>query len=313
MMEVQNAAPDIAVTAITHRSTRSRRARGLIPYTFLAPAVALNILVMAGPTLASIILAFTHWTGIGNPTWAGFYNFQQILGDPKVINAIINNIKWMGIFLTVPIIMALAAASLLTVVKSGQLFYRAIFFLPVVIATVVSAHIWMGIYSPFFGLGNTLVQYGFGWANQDWLGQSSTALYAVAFVDNWHWWGFLVVVFLSSMHQVDPQLYDAAQVDGASFLRMFWHVTLPSIRPTLGFIFLMTIIWSFLAFDFVFIMTQGGPGYATQLLSVRVWQAAFTEFDAGYASAVALCMSVIMLAVIGGYWVFRRHFEESFG
>jgi len=99
-------------------------------------------------------------------------------------------------------------------------------------------------------------------------------------------------------------------VDGATRLRLFWHVTLPSIRPTLTFIVLMTIIWSFLAFDFVFIMTQGGPGYATQLLAIRVWQAAFTEFEAGYASAIALCLSAICIAVIAGYWVLRRRVEE---
>lgn len=290
---------------------RLRLRRRMLPWAYVAPALLLNLLVMAGPSLSSIYFAFTHWNGVGSPAWVGLDNFRRIGTDEKVQNAIANNIKWMAIFLTVPIVLALIASSLLITVRRGQLIYRTLYFVPVVIATVVSAHLWSGIYSPFFGLGTVLDGWGWHWANQDWLGQSDTALYSVAFVDNWHWWGFLVVVFLSAMHQVDPTLYEAARVDGASRLRLFWHVTLPGIRPTLAFIFLMTIIWSFLAFDFVFIMTGGGPGYATQLLSIRVWQAAFTEFDAGYASAIALCLSAICLSVIGGYWLLRHRLEEN--
>lgn len=292
------------------RRSAAQRRRALVPWLFVAPALVLNLIVMAGPSLSSAYFSFTSWNGLGTPTWVGLDNFRQIAADQKVLTAIVNNVKWMALFLTVPILMALVASSLLASTRRGQLLYRTIYFIPVVIATVVSAHVWMGIYSPLFGISNVLNSWGLHWANQDWLGQSTTALYSVAFVDNWHWWGFLVVVFLSAMHQVDPALYEAARVDGANRLRLFWHVTLPSIRPTLTFIVLMTIIWSFLAFDFVFIMTQGGPGYATQLLAIRVWQAAFTEFDAGYASAIALCLSAICIAVIAGYWVLRRRVEE---
>jgi raffinose/stachyose/melibiose transport system permease protein len=183
--------------------------------------------------------------------------------------------------------------------------------MPYIIATVVAAHLWIGIYAPFFGLGTVLDGWGLHWANQDWLGQENTALASVAVANMWTFWGFLVVIFLSAMQQVDPSLYEAGRVDGASRPSLLWHVTLPAIRPTLAFMLMMIIVWSFLVFDFVYVMTGGGPGYASQVLALRVYQAAFNEFDAGYASTIALCMSVFCIVIILVYWRLRRWIEAD--
>ncbi|GAA1018520.1 hypothetical protein Aple_081210 [Acrocarpospora pleiomorpha] len=138
------------------------------------------------------------------------------------------------------------------------------------------------------------------------LGDGRLALGAVAFINNWQWWGFLVVIFLAAMQSIEPSLYEAAQMDGAGSWREFWHITLPSIRPTFMFLSLMTVIWSFLVFDYIYILTQGGPAGATDVLSTVMYRAAFSEQQAGYASAIGVILALISAATVGGYLYLRR-------
>ena len=115
--------------------------------------------------------------------------------------------------------------------------------------------------------------------DQAFLGDPDTVLPAIAFVDNWHWWGFLMVLFLAAMQNIPPDLYEAARLDGASRWQEFRDVTMPGIRPTLVFMILMTTIWSFLTFDYIWILTQGGPAGASEVLAVLVHKHAFRSFE----------------------------------
>ena len=126
----------------------------------------------------------------------------------------------------------------------------------------------------------------------------------MGFVDNWHWWGFLMVLFLAGMQNIPPDLYESARLDGASRWQEFRDVTLPGIRPTLIFMILMTTIWSFLTFDYIWILTQGGPAGASEVLAVLVFKEAFRKFNAGYASAIGLTMSLFVGCVIAIFQCF---------
>jgi raffinose/stachyose/melibiose transport system permease protein len=138
------------------------------------------------------------------------------------------------------------------------------------------------------------------------LGNKTLALPSVAFVDNWHFWGFLVVLFLSAMQSVDTELYEAARVDGASRWQEFRYVTLPGIRPTLVFVMLMVIVWSLLVFDYIWILTQGGPAGATEVVATILYKNAFARFDAGYAAAMGITMSFLSGFVVLGFFALRR-------
>jgi len=138
------------------------------------------------------------------------------------------------------------------------MFYRVIFFIPYVIASVVNAQIWRNILSPTMGIGPWLASKGLTFADIKFFGDQYIVLYSIAFVDLWHWWGFLVVLYLAAMQSVDRELYEAARIEGAGRWDEFRHITLHGIRPTLVFTLLMTTIWSFLIFDYVYILTQGG-------------------------------------------------------
>ena len=280
--------------------------RKVVPWLFVLPILLINVAVVFGPALSAVYYAMTDWRGIGAAEWVGLENFRRLLGDGGFRNAFRNNVIWLAMFLTVPIAMALAAASLLAPLRRGALFFRMTLFIPYVLPSVITASLWRTLMSPDRGLGAQLEDWGIPGLNRAFLGDPDTVLPAIGFVDNWHWWGFLMVLFLASMQNIPPDLYEAARLDGAGRWAEFRDVTLPGIRPTLVFMLLMTTIWSFLTFDYIWILTQGGPAGASEVLAVLVFKEAFRNFNAGYASALGLTMSFFVGIVIAIFLVLRR-------
>ena len=281
--------------------------RTIVPWLFLLPLLLLNGVVVLAPSLGSALYAFTDWSGIGDAKFVGLANFQRMLQDRVFYTAFLNNLKFTLIFLTVPVAMGLLGAGLLAPIKRFQLFYRAAFFIPYVLASIVNAQIWKSILHPVAGVGAWLANsYSWDWANVRFFGNREIVLYSIAFVDNWHWWGFLLVIYLAAMQGVDADLYDAARVEGASGWQQFRDVTIPGIRPTLVFTLLMTTIWSMLTFDYVYILTRGGPAHASEVLATMVYSAAFSSFEVGYAAAIALTMSFYCGLVVLGFVILRR-------
>lgn len=275
-----------------------RRRRALIGWAFMLPLVAVNALVVLGPSLAAGYFSLTDWSGIGRAHWVGLDNYRELAADPEFGAALWHNLLWTAFFLVVPMAMGLFGAFALTRIRRGRLLLRVVFFVPYIVASVVTSAIWKNLLSPQLGIGRVL--------HLNVLGNIHLALPAVEIVNNWAWWGFLVVVFLAAMRDVNPNLYEAAALDGAGAFGQFWHVTLPSIRPTFLFLGLMTIIWSFLSFDYVYVLTQGGPAGSTDLLSTLLYRDAFGELRAGYASAIGMVMALISAVVVIGYLTVRK-------
>ena len=165
---------------------------------------------------------------------------------------------------------------------------------------VESRSVWQGmIYSPLTGIAGLVTRAGFPVPNP--LTQPSTALYGIAVVDLWHWWGFLCVIFFAALRQVPQEQIEAARIEGASFWQMLRYVLLPGIRPTITLMMIMTIIWSFLVFDFVYILTQGGPAFSSEVLSTLAYRSAFYDLAVGKAAAVAVVISLFGLATTAVY------------
>jgi raffinose/stachyose/melibiose transport system permease protein len=280
---------------------------GFIAWLFMLPLVAINLLVILGPSIASVYYSLTDWDGLGAAKFIGLQNYQRMLGDSEFQQALLHNIIWTVIFLTVPIAMGLLGAFLLSQITRFQMFFRVVYFIPYMVASVVNASIWQDLLNPDRGIGGALAKIGIPFLKDIYFfGDQRYALGAVAFVDNWHFWGFLVVLFLAAMQAVDTTLYEAARIDGANRWQQFYNVTLPGIRPTLVFMVLMILIWSLVVFDYIFIITQGGPGGATEVVSTLLYKNAFSRNDAGYAAAMGLSMTFISAIVVGGYFYLRR-------
>jgi raffinose/stachyose/melibiose transport system permease protein len=270
------------------------------------PILLLNLIVIIIPSIFSIYIAFTDWSGYGDPVFSGLKNFQALFQDRVFFKALGNNLIWTGVFLTVPIVMGLTGAYLLAGIKRGQIFYRLVFFIPYVISSVVNTQIWRFMFNPRSGIGAWLAERGIPILDFAVLGNRETALFGVAFVDNWHFWGFLVVIYLAAMAAVDTELYEVARLDGASRFQQFRFITLPSIRPTLVFTILMIIIWSSLTFDYIYILTQGGPAHASEVMSTFLYDQAFARFEVGYSAAVGVMMTIWVMITVGIFVILRK-------
>lgn len=290
---------------------KRRRPRSLTPWLFLLPLLLINVLVIIGPSIATIYYSFTNWTGTGAAKFIGFANYTTAFHDPDLHQALLHNLIWFVLFLTFPTLLGLLAAYLLSQIRRFQMLFRTIFFIPYVMASVVNAFIWQALLNPTNGIGVALGHLGIPWfGHAAFFGDTTLALPSVNFVVDWHWWGFLAVIYLAAMQSVDPDLYDAAKVDGASRWHEFRYITIPGILPTLVFMFLMTVVWSLKVFDYIYIITRGGPGGASQVVSTLMYDDIFTKFEAGYAAAIGLSMSFVVGAVLVVYFYLRRRGSE---
>lgn len=284
-----------------------RRRRAVIAWAFMLPLIIVNVVVIVAPSLESVYYSFTDWSGVGGAHFVGFANYTAMFTSSNFWQAMFHNVLWTAFFLVVPMTMGLLGAFLLSRIRRFQILFRVIYFIPYILATIISAVVWENLLSPTNGVSVGLVSLGIhALANVNFLGDPHLALGSVAFVNNWQWWGFLVVMFLAAMQGTNPALYEAARLDGASSWQEFRFVTLPSIRPTLMFLALMTIIWSFLIFDYIYIMTQGGPAGATQVVGTLLYQEAFNDQAAGYASAMGLMLGFISVIVVVAFTRLRK-------
>ncbi len=289
---------------INNRSWRRHTFQG---WLFLMPLMVSTIVVIVLPTLATVGFSLTDWSGFGEVTFIGLENFRQLATDASFLQSLKHAVIWTVIFLTAPIFMGLLGAVLLSQAGRLQTLFKLVYFIPVTLASVINAHIWRSLYDPFRGVGAVLEGLGIPFlANVAFLGEKNLALYAVAWVDVWRWWGFLVVVFLAAMQAINPELYDSAKVDGASYWLEFRHVTLPGIRVTLLFVVLITIVGSLNVFDYVYILTQGGPAGATEVPVTLLYKSAFQKYEAGYAAAIGTTMSFLSGLVLAGYLLLQR-------
>lgn len=277
-------------------------------HLLVAPAVLLSAMVVLVPGILTAVAAFTDWNGISlNPNWIGFANFTDILSDPVFQTALEDNLKWALMFATIPVAVALAAAFLLLHRPKTRTLFQVVFLIPYVLAAITNAILWLNIiYNPVTGLWGYLETHGIVGASP--LSDVNSALYAVAAVDMWHFWGFLTVIYLAALRQTPPDQLEAAVVEGANGRQLFRHVYLPNLGPTLMLMFVMIMIFSFLSFDYIYLLTGGGPAHASEVLSTYAYTFAFSSYEFGKAAAVGIIMSVFGL-VCAVFYVFLSRRE----
>ena len=284
--------------------------RHIVPWLFLFPVLALNLLVMLGPSVGSLYYAFTDWKGMGAANWVGLDNFRRMFQDELLAKAFRNNIKWLAMALVVPPTLALVVATMLSEIRRGQRLLRAIYYLPLVISTAVAAQAWLGIYHPMFGVVPWLRNLGLESLRIRLLGNPRLALYLVFIASVWKSWGFPMVMFLAAMQQIPTELYESAIIDGATRFQQFRYITIPSIRPTIVLVLVFTLIGSMLVFDYIYIMTGGGPSNSTEVIALRMFTYAFNRYEAGYGAAIGVTLTLwSALVTLGFLWLRRLGWE----
>jgi raffinose/stachyose/melibiose transport system permease protein len=286
------------LTSATRKPVKSssRPKQQFVGFYFVLPALLLYAIFFLYPFFRTIYLSMTEWNGVVAPVFTGLKNYKRLLGDSQMWSSLGNNVIWVILGTAAPIIIGLFLSVVLWSGARGSLFFRTIYFLPVVVSPVIIGVIWNWIYNPLFGILNrTLRNIGLGNLAKGWLGEPSTALYAVLVTAIWSYIGFCVVVLYSGLQKVDSQLVDAAKIDGANAWTRFRHVIIPQISSVLTMVLVYTVIGGFNVFDLVWIMTRGGPANASEVIATYTYGKAFQENEVGYGAALSMVMTVIAL------------------
>jgi multiple sugar transport system permease protein len=289
------------------------RRKALWGMALVAPNVAGLFFFFGLPVLMAFWTSFQNWNGIKPPRFVGLDNFRYLLDDPKFEQALTNTLKLIGLTMPLEIILALSVAILLNQPLRGRSLLRLIYFVPVVTSTVAAAVVWTSLFQPRYGLLSQILG-PVGLGETKWLVEPGLVLIPIAVVTIWQRLGFDMVIFLAGLQAIPGVLYEAALIDGANRWQRFRHVTLPMLSPTTFLVMILATISGFQIFDQVYVITlrtvPGGVGGSATTLTYYLYRTAFTNSQLGYASAVALALFAIILAVtvfqlvIQRYWVY---------
>jgi multiple sugar transport system permease protein len=285
--------------------------RDLGAWGFVGPVVLGTLIFNVAPVLPSLVLGFTDWTGMSKPHWIGLQNYTDMVRSDVWWGSLGRTFVYMLGTVFGGYVASLALAVLVDRNLFGVKFFRTLFFAPVVTSGVAVGMTWRWLLNTNFGLVNSMLK-SMGIYGPRWLGDSNLAMLSVIVVSVWHGMGYFMVIFLAGLQGIPDSLYDSADIDGASGLQKFLRITFPLLSPISFFVIVLSVINAFRTFDIIFVMTQGGPGFATSVYMFALWQEAFHFFKMGYASAMALVLFVIIASItlvqwkLSEKWVFYR-------
>ncbi len=270
-------------------------------YLLIAPALLISISIIVIPGIMTFVYSFTDWNGLSpDINFIGFQNFVELFQDNVFYKAILNNIVWVIMFLTIPVCIGMLSACLLLNCRRTRSIYQVAFLIPYILAPAVNAMLWLNVmFSPIAGVIGALKGMGFDISSP--LSNMKTAIYACAGVDIWHYWSYLSVIYLAALRQVPMDQVEAAKVEGCNSWQLFRYVYLPNIKPTVSLMFVMITIGSFLAFDYIKLLTGGGPAHSTEVLGTYAYNLAFGQMKVGKAAAAGLFISFFGLIASAVY------------
>lgn len=284
------------ITAVRRKSRLSIRTReALWAYLFLSPWILGFVIFLAGPMVASLYFSFTEYKVVKAPVWIGLANYTRMFRDNLFYHSLRVTATYTLFSVPLGIVAGLALASLLNQAKRFGGVFRTVFYLPSVISGVAVAIVFAWIFNYRFGVLNYFLSL-LGIEGPNWLGHPRWVLWAFVLMSLWGVGGN-TVIFLAALQGVPVQLYEAAEIDGASSWRRFWNITLPMISPAILFVLIMSVIGTLQTFTQSYIMTGGGPANATLFYLLYLYKNAFNWFEMGYASALAWVLFAIILAL----------------
>ncbi len=303
-----------------NKMSRLERKTTLIAYSFLAPNFIGFAVFTLIPVILSVVMSFTEWNGgdLASMKWVGGANYASIFSTAKVSQkmaelgffggleyfftrvdlgiSLKNTVFYTIVTVPLSLVCAVALALVLNKAVRGAVAFRAILFFPYVASMVAICVCWNFMLMKNGPVNQMLMALGIPF-NKSWTADSTMAMWAIILVSVWRNMGYYMIIYLAALQGVPPELYEAATVDGANKGQQFFHITLPQLRPTTFFASIMLIIGCFKIYDTVAIMTNGGPGRATKMLVLYIYNEAFNNYKYGTASAIAMVLLLIVLLV----------------
>ena len=278
----------------------------LIAYSFILPNLIGFAIFTLIPMGFSLILAFMNWDGANQISWAGLDNFRQLLRDETFRISLTNTFIFVLCNVPFTMLASLGLAMLLNQPLRGRNFFRTTFFFPYVASLVAVAVVWNLLFFPSAGPVNQALT-ALGVQNPPrWTASVDWAMVTVILVSIWKGMGYYMIIYLAALQGIPNTLYEAASVDGANAWQRFRYITLPMLTPATFFISVMLTIASFKVFDLIVVMTGGGPGRATNVLVVHIYNTAFREFRFGYSSSIAMVLFALVLSITAVQFYMER-------
>ena len=275
------------------------RGRGwLTAWAFAAPALIVYVAFLVYPVVSSFSLSFTNWNGI-SPTkaWVGLQNYSQMLHDSVVQTAARNNLIWALVTIIVPMALGLGLAMAVNTSIRLRSLIRTIFYMPAVLPLVGVGTIWGWLFQPAGVINNVLTDVGLGSVTHAWLGDSTTAIWAITVPAIWVRTGFPMLLYLAALQGIPADYYEAALTDGATAWQRFRYITFPSLRTTHYIVLALALIDTAKVFDLVYAMTDGGPGNSTQVMGTWMYFNVFQSYSFGYGTAIAVVITLVSVIV----------------
>ncbi|MFF3341127.1 carbohydrate ABC transporter permease [Streptomyces flavidovirens] len=292
--------------------TMCRRALGL---AWVIPALALLSVFVYLPLVQNFGFSTLTWDIYsGSQEYVGLENYRELFDDPVFWSSFANNLWYAVISIVFQVFGALLLAALVESVGSERWgrALRAVYFIPSAISLTVAGLLFYFVYEPNLGLLNhALDAVGLGQFGRAWLGQESTAMFAVIAMSQWQGFGYCTLLFAVAIQRIPSELYEAASLDGVGPVRRFFHVTLPLVREMTGLMMMVTVSGAFQVFNEVMVMTSGGPNNSTQVLGTWLYRNGFVRNDFGYAAAIGTVIFMITLTIaMAQLWITRRRRVE---
>lgn len=302
--------PRGAVSTAPRGAGRRRDARAAA--AFLAPALALFVLFVVAPFVFTVALSTFDWDLLSTSTFVGFANFERLFADPEFVATLGRSFlfAFASVATHVGLGLVLAIAANRAMNRWASAFLRTAIFLPFLISWAATSLLWKYVLDPSFGIGTYYLQQ-LGIDPPLWFTDPAWALPAVILIDLWHTLGFTFVLLLAGLQTVPLELQESARTDGASNFQVFRHVTLPLMSPTIFFAVVITFIGAFQVFEPIQIITRGGPNGSTKTVMMYLYEQGFEVFNVGYASAVAMVVFLVVMAVTALQFAARRRWVHE--
>lgn len=284
--------------ATPRRHTWQRRWFGSdarVAWLFILPSLIGFIVFYAVPAVRGLVISFTNWDMLTTPKFVAVDNYTKLLSDPAFWDSLGKTLLYVLLNIPLQTILAVSLASLMDRLTKSSLI-RGIFILPWLLPPVTVALIWLWMLDPTLGFVNNVLR-TLGWQTLSFLGSPTQAMPSIALINIWQYTGYTALLFFAGLQTIPKEIYEAGSIDGASETRMFWSLTIPLLRPVLAFVLVTSIIGSFQIFDTIAVTTKGGPVNATKVITWFIYDYAFGRFQMGYATAIAVALFVILIAV----------------
>ncbi|HEY3926219.1 MAG TPA: sugar ABC transporter permease [Acidothermaceae bacterium] len=255
------------------------------------------------PAIQGGAYSLTSWDGLSAAKkYIGFHNFRQIFTDQLARQTIKQTLELTAAMTVGLVVVGLGLALALHTLVKSRFILRVVFFAPVVVAPVMVAYLWQFIFSPFGALNSALSAVGLQKLELSWLGSPRVALWTIAAVIIWQYAGYAMVIFIAGLESISPEVLEAARVDGANAFQRFRYMTFPLLSPAFVIVLTLAVIMGLKQFETVWIMTTGGPANSTQTLATLMYQEAFSLNSFGYATALAVLLSIVVLIISGSLY-----------